>query len=239
LKCDEKEPNPRPPFKPENRFVVVCEGFQDASFVCALLRHLQITNCDVTFPKKRRNGANGDSGIPDMVNLLSGEKLINGIAILRDADEDATESFKKACAAFVAPFHVPKDPFVIDRKKHHTTGVFLIPGNGKTGTIEHLLLPAVYANHPDLEKCINGLENCSAPLRQETWGQNKIAKMHMHCVVAAFCHDDPGCSLGWIWSKGKDNPLDIASPVFQELADFLRDFTAVPAMAVPAPATSA
>jgi hypothetical protein len=45
--------------------------------------------------------------------------------------------------------------------------------------------------------------------------------------------------LGWIWSKGKDNPLDIASPVFQELADFLRDFTAVPAMAVPAPATSA
>jgi hypothetical protein len=50
----------------------------------------------------------------------------------------------------------------------------------------------------------------------------------MQCVIASFCEDDPGCSLGFIWQKKKHNPIDINSPAFMELSDFLTDFTSRP-----------
>ena len=222
MKCDEKELSRSDPFKPESPFVIVCEGFQDAGFVCALLRRLHIANCDVTFPKKKRDGANGEQGIPAMVSLLSAVPSIIGIAIIRDSDEDANQSFSKACAAYVKPFDPPKEPFVVERGKHKTTGVFLMPGRGKTGALEHLLLEAVFATHEPLADCVNALEVCNQ--RAANWNENKKAKMKMQCVIASYCQDDPGCSLGFIWHKGIDNPIDITSPVFQLLADFLKDF---------------
>jgi hypothetical protein len=224
LKCDEKELSRSEPFKPESTLVIVCEGFQDAGFICALLRHLGISNCDVTFPKKKRDGANGEGGIAAMVNLLSAVPSVQGIAIIRDSDDNATHSFEKACAAYVKPFDSPKEPFIVERGRHKTAGVFLMPGKNKTGALEHLLLESVFTTHLSLANCITTLETCNQ--RVINWNENKKAKMKMQCVIASFCHDDPGCSLGFIWQKGTDNPIDIASPVFQELATFLRGFSA-------------
>ena len=70
MKCDEKEKTRDEPFKPESPFVIVCEGFHEAGFVCALLRHLGIDNCDVTFPKQKRDGAEGESGILEWTPIL-------------------------------------------------------------------------------------------------------------------------------------------------------------------------
>lgn len=227
MKFDDKEEFQHPPFKPESPFVIVCEGFQDGGFFCALLKHLNITNCDVTFPKKKRDGANGKEGIPAMVRLLSEVPTVQGIAVMRDADEDANASFTEAQAAFVAPFPVPTHSFVVERERDKATGVFLIPGNGQLGALETLLLKAVFASHAEFAICMNSLEGCHQVTAN--WTENKKAKMRMQCVIASFCQENPGCSLGFIWGKGKDNPIDIASTVFQELADFLHDFTSVPA----------
>jgi hypothetical protein len=84
------------------------------------------------------------------------------------------------------------------------------------------LIDAVVAKNPPVIECVDKLEIC-ANWRVD-WSANKIAKMKMHCAVASFCKDDPGCSLGFIWSKGEDNPMDITSPVFKELGDFLKEF---------------
>jgi hypothetical protein len=227
LKCDDKEEVRPAPFKPESPFVIVCEGFQDAGLFCALLEHLKITNCDVTFPKKKRDGANGESGIPEMVRLLSEEQTVSGIAIMRDADENADDSFAKAQAAFTGQFTAPKDCFVVSRGKHKTTAVFLMPGRGLTGGLEALLLKAVFASHPELDTCISSLESCHKITA--LWSDKKKAKMRMQCVIASFCKADPGCSLAFIWKKGKDNPIDLASDAFKELSDFLVEFTATPA----------
>jgi hypothetical protein len=226
LKCDEKELSRSEPFKPESPFVIVCEGFQDAGFICALLRHLRVGNCDVTFPKKKRDGANGEGGIAAMVSLLSAVPSVEGIAIIRDSDNDAAQSFETACAAYAKPFDVPEQPFTVKRGRHKTTGVFLMPGKGRTGALEHLLLAAVFATHLPLANCIRSLEICNQ--RATNWSENKKAKMKMQCVIASFCQDDPGCSLGFIWHKGADNPIDFTSPVFQELAAFLIDFATPP-----------
>jgi hypothetical protein len=142
-----------------------------------------------------------------------------------DADGDANKSFGEACAAFIAPLHPPKSPFTVEEQKGRIAGVFLIPGDGQTGTLEHLLLKAAYEGDPDLEKCIAAFSTCYP--RGELWDENKKAKRDMHCVIAAFCQDDPGCSLGFIWQKKKkDNPMDIGSGVFTELSDFLKSFSA-------------
>jgi hypothetical protein len=223
LKCDEKEEVRPVPFQPESPFVIVCEGFQDRGFFCALLEHLKITNCDVTFPKKKRDGANGESGIPEMVRLLSEVATVGGIAIMRDADEDAEDSFARAQLAFTGQFIAPKDSFVVSRGKHKTTGVFLMPGKGLLGGLEALLLKAVFASHPELDTCISSLEVCHK--LTDLWSDKKKAKMKMQCVIASYCKDDPCCSLGFIWRKGKDNPIDLANEAFKELSDFLVDFT--------------
>jgi hypothetical protein len=227
LKCDEKEFKRDKAFEPESPYVIVCEGFQDSGLICALLRQLNITNCDVTYPKKRRDGANGKDAIFKVLEVVSQQKVggesLRGIAVVRDADEDPEASFKETAAGFPAPYVAPKEGFTIEQAKYRT-GIFLIPGKGKRGTLEHLLLDAVAAKNPPVVECVNKLETCAS--WRIDWSSNKNAKMKMHSVVASFCKDDPGCSLGFIWSKKADNPMDIASPVFKELEDFLRAFSA-------------
>jgi hypothetical protein len=223
LKCDEKEKARDAPFQPESPYVIVCEGFQDTGFVCAFLKHLGINNCDVTFPKTKRDGCDGESGIPKMVQLVAGIATVEGIAIIRDADMDADDSFRKACIAFEKPYDIPDESFVVKKGRHKRTGVFIMPGKGKTGAVEHLLLEAAFTSHPPLAKCVKELETCNQ--YSANWSENKKAKMRMQCVIASFCRANPGCSLGYIWRKGADNPLDIASPAFKELADFLTTFS--------------
>lgn len=217
MKCDKKPVTREEPFEPESPHVIVCEGFQDAGLVCALLRHLHIDKCDVTFPKKRREEKEGEGGIAAMVKLLCRRDL-EGIFVIRDADDKPEASFRLAAATFCGPFPTPKAAFVVEKGKKRA-GVFLIPGNGKTGTLEHLLLEAVKVSHPEVIRCVDAFEACST--KTVDWSNNKKAKMRMNSVVAAFCKADPGCSLGFIWEKGEHNPLDVASPAFEELREFL------------------
>ena len=221
MKCDEKELSSSDRFKPESSSVIVCEGFRDAGFICALLKHLRIDTCDVAFPKKKRDGAEGESGIAAMVSLICQAEIVNGIAVIRDSDGNATNSFRAACEGFAKPFDAPKEAFVVTRARK-TAAIFLMPGKGKTGALEHLLLEAVFAKHEPLATCIRAWENCNQQIAN--WSDNKKAKMRMQSVIASFCKDDPACSLGFIWNKGVDNPIDITSPVFSELSGFLRDF---------------
>ena len=234
MKCDEKELAPEKLLQPESPLVIVCEGFQDSGFVCALLRHLKIDNCDVMFPKKRKGGGNGKSAIPSMVKLVSAFPEVKGLALLWDADASDSQAFKDACESLESPFKPPKKPFSVQTHNGLSTGVFLIPGRGQKGTLEHMLLRAVYAKHPDLQTCVGSF--CGCYPRGAAWDENKKAKRDMHCVVATFCEDDPGCSLGFIWQKKKDNPIDIGSSAFSELAAFLKDFSqGIEAMAVALP----
>lgn len=84
MKCDDKETLGGKPFEPESPFVVVCEGFHEMALVCALLRHLDISNCDVTYPKKQ-DGANGKTGIKNLMALLAGRSSsLNGVFVVAD-----------------------------------------------------------------------------------------------------------------------------------------------------------
>jgi hypothetical protein len=215
LKCDEKAAKSENAFEPESPFVIVCEGFHERSLTCALLVRLGITNCDVTFPKH-----SGKSGIKDVVALLAGrEEALKGVFIVADADTNAQESFKMLCKAYASPFPEPLSAFTVHQGKKHRTGIFLMPGKGKTGALEHLLLEAVKEKSPQALECIENFENCVATT--EMWTENKKAKMRFACYVATHCKNDPSCGTGFIWTT-KNLMLEINSPVFEELCEFLQ-----------------
>jgi hypothetical protein len=219
LKCDELGKRGAENFQPESPLVIVCEGFHESGLVCALLKHLNIQDCDVTFPKKKM----GTGGISDVVTLLAGVDSVNGIAIIRDADDDPRASFAAAAATFVDPYESPREGFVVHRGRHRKSAVFLMPGRNKNGATEHLLFEAFTASHAALARSVTDFE--ATAVNMAGWADNDKAKMRMQCAVASFCEDDPQCSLAFIWHKGADNPLDIASPVFNELAAFLTEFS--------------
>jgi hypothetical protein len=218
LKCDELGQRKAENFAPESPNIIVCEGLHESGLVCALLRHLAIQNCDVTFPKKKM----GKDGISEVVSLLVKRPTVEGIATIRDANGDPGAAFRAVASTFISPFEPPRDPFVVHRGRHRKSAVFLMPGRGKNGALEHLLFEAFASSHADLARCVTTLEACANNIAG--WAENSKAKMRMQCAVASFCEADPQCSLAYVWHKGRHNPLDIASPTFKEVSDFLADF---------------
>jgi hypothetical protein len=235
LKCDEKEAQGAKPFEPESPYVIVCEGFQDMAFVCALLKYHGISNCDVTYPKKT-DGGNGQTGIKNVVSLLAGRAAeLSGVFIVADADEDPAASFKEVAKAFVDPFKPPESGFTIHKTKKHRTGVFLIPGNGRSGALENLLLEAAITTNPNAMHCIEEFQRCCNTITD--WPASKQAKMKFACYIASQCKNDPCCSPAYIWAS-KNKVLDIASPVFGELVALLKEFAAEEVKADPTTETS-
>ncbi len=164
----------------------------------------------------------GKEAIGKLVGLLAGRaSKLRGVLIVTDADDDPLASFTEATKAFVDPFKPPTSSYVIHKGKKHKTGVYLTPGRGKTGELEHLLLEAVLAENPKGLECIDKLGECTSTMAD--WKPNKIAKMRMACYVASHCKNDPCCSLAYLWAK-KNKVLDIANPAFAELGDFLVEF---------------
>jgi hypothetical protein len=152
------------------------------------------------------------------------------VGVIADADPDPQKSFKDVCGGFSHPFKAPAQCFVVSDGKHHRTAVFLIPGNGKTGTLEHLFLEAITLANPTALGCVDAYRTCTNTTGQ--WSENKIGKMCLATYVAAHCENDPCCSPAFLWTS-KNQVFLISSPAFQELTDFLVAFT-TPAAAAPA-----
>jgi hypothetical protein len=184
------------------------------------LNHLGIESCDVTYPKKIEGG-NGKEAIGSMVRLLAGKPIVEGILIVADADQDAGDSFAKLSAT-MNKFPVPKAPFTVEKTRSMRSGIFLLPGRGKTGALEHLLLEVVNGERPEIITHVETYRSNTAGT--EEWSDNKIAKMKMQCIVAATCRKNPYCSLAWIWEH-KSIPIKIDSPALKELSDFLIAFS--------------
>ncbi len=225
MKCAEKEIPGAPPFEPESPYVIVCEGWQDASFVCALLRDMEINNCDVTYPAKV-DGGNGKEAIGKVVQLLAGRaSSLWGVAIIADADPDPEKSFKDICIGFAAPFKAPANCFEIADGKRHRTAVFLIPGKDKTGALEHLFLDAITQVNVNALQCVDIYRDCCQTT--ENWSENMIGKMRLTAYVAANCEKNPACSPAFLWTS-KHQVFEITNPAFQEIRDFLTAFTTPP-----------
>src|SRR5579859_490862 len=134
-------------------FLIACEGYADVRLVDELLQHNQIANCCVGCPSRdfASNLPKYLSAIKALLDLQG--TSLRGILVIVDADNSHADSFTQACNALrVADFPVPAQPFVIEGNAPRVA-VYLTPGEGRNGTLEHLLLEAAYLKNPHAEEC--------------------------------------------------------------------------------------
>ena len=197
-------------------------------------RLLKITNCDVTYPKKLRDGGNGKDRISAVLKGLASRPLgLEGVLVLWDADDDANIAFAEAVKSFrfdEAPFNPPQTPFTVRTSGKIKTAIYLLPGPDNTGTLEHLLFEAAAENKPEAARCVNQLCEC-ADIDTGNLSANDRAKVRAATMIAICC-EEPTCSLGWIWNK-KGNPVPIDSGKFEHFSSFVTRFVSGEQITIP------
>jgi hypothetical protein len=210
-------------------FLVVCEGYGDVRFIDALLEFKKIRNCNVGCPSQKGGFGTGKDAIPSYLKaiqtaVLSKKALLQGILVIADADEDAADSFNLMVTALTsAKFSAPSAPFSIEGSPLRVS-IFLMPGQGRNGCLEHILWDAAVGKTPTVEQCVKDFSVCTGGHIMAA-SSNFQAKMKMSAVVAAFCKDNPWASAGLMWSDA-GNPVPIESTRFDEISTFLATFVA-------------
>lgn len=209
-----------------SRHIVVCEGFSDVAFLDALLSNRGITEFDIGCPNQTNHGADGVSGIPSYLEALRAHrngKNIETLVVMVDADTNHEKAFADVCKALKsadADFSPPGEPWKAT-DDNPRTGVIVIPKPLTNGTMEDLLTDAAFTADPKLKGCVDDFVKCVG--KSTAWSSNKIAKMKASCAIAVSCSDDPSVSLAWLWKKkNEDIPFPLQSPVFDPIANFLR-----------------
>jgi hypothetical protein len=215
-------------------FVVVCEGSGDARFVFELLRTRQVENCSVGYPNETDSGSGGKDAIGKYLRAISGwfaahpEKVLRGILILLDADDNPDSAFELARKALQdVGFLVPGRPFLRALSDGFTSAVYLIPGikqSGEleTGTLEDVLLKAAFERNPQFQGCLDQFMGCIG--KTVDVQPNKQAKMRMSALVGGSFPSNPWASVDRLLASSKNNIVPIDSPHFKHLADFLAEF---------------
>jgi len=209
-------------------FLIACEGYGDAVFFCALLEHMKIANCNVGCPSRAGGHGTGVEAISKYLQAVQssiqlGKATLRGILVVPDADRNATTRFTEMSGYLTgAGFAAPSKAFSMEGNPLKS-GVFIMPGDGKTGTLEHLLWEAAITKNPKLKKCVDKFCRCTGG-HINSASSNAKAKMQVSAIVAAHCQGNPWASPAMIWHE-KDNPIPIDSPCFKDIADFLVAFT--------------
>ena len=210
-------------------FLVVCEGYGDAQFICSLLEFRNVTNCNVGCPSTKGGTGSGKEAVQKYLGavralVLQGKANLTGVLVIVDADDKPKEAFDQMAAAFEdAQFIRPSQAFTIEGTDPRVA-VYLIPGPGRTGTLEHILLEAIFDKNQSVERCILTFSECLGG-HMDSGTDNQKAKMRMSVLAGAFCKDNPWTPLSLIW-KDANNPIPLDSDRFKHVSDFLSAFVA-------------
>jgi len=212
LKSDEFVLPQKEVHKRTRRFIAVCEGYADARFISALLVHMKLTEYDVGCPTQGGGFGDGRDAIPIYLKAIAVvPRGLSGILIVTDANDDPDKIFQQMADGLKdAGFPCPTEPFTLKQENDFRVAVFLVPGAKKKGTLEHLLLEALFAKSPVMEKCVADFLECTAFAK--SWADNQQAKMKLGSLISACCEENPFCSLAWVWGvKGNPIPIDSVS----------------------------
>jgi hypothetical protein len=191
-------------------------------FIAELLEHGRVDVCNVGCPTQKHFG-DGKDAIPKYLKAIATDKKgLRGVLVVVDADDDPNGNFEAMADALEdATFTRPRKPFTLEESNGIRVGVFLMPKENQNGTLEDLLLEAVFKTSPKARDCVGKFADCVGHVN--AWTPNHQAKMKLSSLIAAYCEDNPWCSLSYVWSN-KGNPIPINSDCFTPLADFLKSF---------------
>jgi len=152
-------------------FFIATEGLGDARFVDEILKFSNIMNCSVGCPSHVTGGM-GKDAFPKYFLAIQTAKTrvqsvnLRGLIVVADANGDAEKRFNEVAEALNdAQFPWPNRPFEITESNGFRVAIYMIPGVGESGTLEHLLLRAVFRKSPHLEQCLTDFSRCSGGLQ--------------------------------------------------------------------------
>jgi len=207
------------PFRIDSPIYVLCEGPADVRLVRRLLEREDLEDFSVNYAKGYERFARHVQGL----RTSSDWRKLKRLVIIGDNDTDPTARWRNARSALTLEgLPAPDNPVTIVDGTHDSpsTGIYMMPRANAIGALETLLVEAILQEHEGLTECLQQLDACPAT-DCGGWDAVKRAKMQFQTVVAITCRDDPSAGAAHIWSK-THNPVPAASPVFDELAEFLR-----------------
>lgn len=205
--------NPNDPMIPiKSRKILAVEGSDEENFFGALLRNINIADCDI-----RQVG--GKNQFKDKLPALKiargffnadGSPFVTHLAIIRDENSDD---------AFTSVVNILKKEGFTPPKKHGLLsngnpkiGIFIMPGTTVKGTmLEDLCLESV-ESHPAM-KCVNEFVSCVSALKPKP---KNISKAKAQTFLAAQHEIVNSVGLG-----AQKNYWDFESPALEELKQFL------------------
>lgn len=196
----------------KSRKILAVEGLDEENFFSALLKHINIADCDI-----RRVG--GKDQFKDKLPALKiargffnadGSPFVTHLAIIRDENGDD---------AFTSVVNILKKERFTPPKKHGLLsngnpkiGIFIMPGTTIKGTmLEDLCLESV-ENHPAM-KCVNEFASCASALETRP---KSLSKAKAQTFLAAQPDIVNSVGLG-----AQKNYWDFDSPALEELKQFL------------------
>ena len=207
------------PFRFDEPIYVLCEGGADVRLVTRLLKRENLKGFSVNFARGYQNFATHVQGLTPTTNWRRVRRLL----VIGDNDTNPTARWNNARDALAdegLPTPAHHADIVDGMHDKPSTGIFMVPSADTDGTLETLLLQAILQEHEGLAECLQQLDECPA-IDCDGWDAVKRAKMQFQTAVAVKCRDEPNAGAAHIWSK-KHNPVPATSPVFDELAAFLR-----------------
>lgn len=221
------------------RHIVLCEGPHDVHFLQSLIATRNLPSFQLACPKDLYdNPIEGEGGGRDkFTEYLNGAVATTGfdkveaILIVSDNDADPARSF--TCIQELIGSADPIDGFVTPPKKFQaptspltaTVGVpkiavMMLPWTNIPGALETLCLQAAVRASPKIAACVDEFAKCSDI---KAWSQSKQDKMRLRSLIASQNNKNPDLSLAWLWNKNS-GLIPLTDPVFDQIANFLRDF---------------
>jgi hypothetical protein len=197
--------------------LIVCEGPTDCAFVRAIAQEAGVVGAEVQCPSDSGTG-DGKTYIPRYLEAalsVYGQNIrVLGLIVDNDDAPDAALALGKDTLMALGYDVTPPNILVTDNRR---VGLYTLPEIGAQGTLEDLLLLAVFDANPPLRQCVEAFEACAAT--PVAWPPNVRAKGRLEAVIASQCRK-PQCGLRNVW-KEPDNPIPRTSPRFRGLRDFL------------------
>ena len=176
------------------RATIVCEGVNDSEVIKRLAEQENIDGVNLEH-------MGGNSGLlPTKLYSIASRRNFNALpalAVVLDANGDPVNALSTVCDELgkIVPLGQPslKHDEVREvkwEKRVIRVGVFIMPGGGRNGALEELILPTVPA---DLTKCIHDFRECArkagkgAAVKKESkkTAQALLSALPKHCINLA------------------------------------------------------
>lgn len=183
---------PRSPLPLSQPRLLIGEGTEDVRFCLALLKHLGINDVQV----EPYGGKAGLRAYLHAVRLRPDFGRLRALAIIRDADTNATSAFHSVCDAlrantFAAPAAAGR---WVDSAVR--VGVWIMPDGHRAGMLEDLCLAAV--QHDAAMVCVAEYFRCV--FQSQPTPPSHLAKARIHAWLASRA--EPDVRLGEAAEKG-------------------------------------